>query len=316
MGFDGITLSGQSLRVRRPKDYQPSGEDDEDSSLNLNIVSTNVGDSPHKIFVGGLPSDLNEKDVKELLTMFGRLKSFNLVRDSQTGVSKGFAFCEYADRDVTDSACQSLNGMAIGEKTLIVQRASVGLRKQSTGPINQAAANMLNMAVNCAQLLAQVVGTAAKPINQTRILVLLNIINIEAMRDDRRHTDAIEDIRYECSKWGKVRSVTIIRPPPKQQRKESENITIPLPHTEIGPDGKPIKRTIEIKTEYGDGEGYNDDEDPLIPPVSGLGKVFVEFDKVEDATVAQSKLSGRRFDGRMVITSFFDEEDYKGGRIR
>lgn len=40
--------------------------------------------------------------VKELLTSFGPLKAFNLVKDSATGLSKGYAFCEYVDINVTD----------------------------------------------------------------------------------------------------------------------------------------------------------------------------------------------------------------------
>jgi len=40
--------------------------------------------------------------VKELLTSFGPLKAFNLVKDSATGLSKGYAFCEYVDPNVTD----------------------------------------------------------------------------------------------------------------------------------------------------------------------------------------------------------------------
>lgn len=40
--------------------------------------------------------------VKELLTSFGPLKAFNLVKDSATGLSKGYAFCEYVDVNVND----------------------------------------------------------------------------------------------------------------------------------------------------------------------------------------------------------------------
>ena len=40
--------------------------------------------------------------MKELLTSFGPLKAFNLVKDSATGLSKGYAFCEYVDPNVTD----------------------------------------------------------------------------------------------------------------------------------------------------------------------------------------------------------------------
>ena len=41
--------------------------------------------------------------VKELLSSFGDLKSFNLVKDSGTTFSKGYCFFEYLDTDVTDA---------------------------------------------------------------------------------------------------------------------------------------------------------------------------------------------------------------------
>jgi RNA recognition motif-containing protein len=41
--------------------------------------------------------------MKELLTSFGPLKAFNLVKDNATGLSKGFAFCEYLDPNITDA---------------------------------------------------------------------------------------------------------------------------------------------------------------------------------------------------------------------
>ena len=40
--------------------------------------------------------------VKELLFAFGELKAFNLVKDSATQLSKGYAFCEYVDVNITD----------------------------------------------------------------------------------------------------------------------------------------------------------------------------------------------------------------------
>lgn len=42
------------------------------------------------------------KQVKELLMSFGQLRAFNLVKDSSTGLSKGYAFAEYVDISMTD----------------------------------------------------------------------------------------------------------------------------------------------------------------------------------------------------------------------
>ena len=84
---------------------------------------------------------------------FGQLRAFNLVKDTATGLSKGYAFCEYADVTVTDQvigemgtilmgnlvkltsfplffskAISGLNGMQLGDKKIIIQRASVGAK--------------------------------------------------------------------------------------------------------------------------------------------------------------------------------------------
>ena len=47
---------------------------------------------------------------QELLTSFGQLKAFNLVKDMTSGLSKGYAFAEYLDGTITDQAIAGLNG--------------------------------------------------------------------------------------------------------------------------------------------------------------------------------------------------------------
>lgn len=88
MAFDGIIFLNGPLKIRRPKDY---GGIDMSAPSGLHVpgvVSTNVPDSENKIFVGGLPTYLNEEQVQELLKSFGELKAFNLVRENGNGASK------------------------------------------------------------------------------------------------------------------------------------------------------------------------------------------------------------------------------------
>ena len=95
------------MKIRRPHDYQPMPGMTEAPNLTVpGVVSTVVADSPNKIFIGGLPNYLNEDQVKELLMSFGQLRAFNLVKDSATGLSKGYAFCEYVDVSITDQVRQ------------------------------------------------------------------------------------------------------------------------------------------------------------------------------------------------------------------
>ncbi|CAF3708009.1 unnamed protein product, partial [Adineta steineri] len=60
MAFDGIVFQGQSLKIRRPRDYQPMPGGDLPNSNVPGVVSTVVADSPFKIFLGGLPNYLTD----------------------------------------------------------------------------------------------------------------------------------------------------------------------------------------------------------------------------------------------------------------
>ncbi|XP_017488992.1 PREDICTED: splicing factor U2AF 50 kDa subunit-like [Rhagoletis zephyria] len=206
MAFDGINFKGQSLKIRRPHDYQPmpgvADSQPVSAPVANGVISTVVPDSPHKIFIGGLPNYLNEEQVKELLLSFGQLRAFNLVKDAATGLSKGYAFSEYVDHSITDQAIAGLNGMQLGDKKLIVQRASVGAK------------NAQNSSTTAAPVMIQVpgmsmVGTSGPP---TEVLCLLNMVTPDELRDEEEYEDILEDIKEECNKYGVVRSVEIPRP--------------------------------------------------------------------------------------------------------
>jgi len=199
MAFDGIVFQGQSLKIRRPRDYQPMpGGGDLPNSNVPGVVSTVVADSPFKIFLGGLPNYLNDDQVKELLMSFGSLKAFNLVKDAATGLSKGYAFCEYAEASVTEAAIQGLNGMQLGDKKLIVQLASVGAKNMPGMP------GAIGVQLPGVNLLA--------PTVSTEVLCLLNMVTEEELRDDEEYEDIMEDVREECGKYGFVKSLEIPRP--------------------------------------------------------------------------------------------------------
>lgn len=86
MAFDGIIFQNNALKIRRPKDFL--GLENDGAPHVPGVVSTNVPDTVNKIFVGGLPSYLNDDQVMELLKSFGELRSFNLVKEGGTGNSK------------------------------------------------------------------------------------------------------------------------------------------------------------------------------------------------------------------------------------
>lgn len=138
--------------------------------------------------------------MKELLLSFGQLKAFNLVKDAATGLSKGYAFAEYIEYAITDQAIAGLNGMQLGDKKLIVQRASVGAKNAAVGQV--------------APVQIQVPGLSGVGASgpATEVLCLLNMVTPDELRDEDEYEDILEDIKEECNKYGVVRSIEIPRP--------------------------------------------------------------------------------------------------------
>ncbi|WEW55938.1 RNA-binding protein Cwf29 [Emydomyces testavorans] len=72
------------------------------------------------IYIGGLPYDLSEGDILTIFSQFGEPVHLNLVRDKETGKSKGFAFLKYEDQRSTDLAVDNLCGASVMGRLLRV----------------------------------------------------------------------------------------------------------------------------------------------------------------------------------------------------
>ncbi|KAI8084439.1 uncharacterized protein BX664DRAFT_336995 [Halteromyces radiatus] len=221
MAFDGIQFQGQILKIRRPKDYQPPADGSGDYTGPTYTQAhglASVPDSPDKIFIGGLPTYLTDDQVVELLKSFGELKAFNLVKDTN-GQSKGYAFCEYADVSITDLACQGLNNMELGEKKLIVQRASVGAKNGGSSGMNtlSGGTGSNSVAIESRSMMTDIPFTGAKDDDATRVLQLMNMVVPEELEDDEEYQDIWQDIAEECAKFGVIVDMKIPRPAKDQQ---------------------------------------------------------------------------------------------------
>eukprot|EP01088_Endostelium_zonatum_P016848 TRINITY_DN4719_c0_g1_i1.p1 TRINITY_DN4719_c0_g1~~TRINITY_DN4719_c0_g1_i1.p1 ORF type:complete len:420 (-),score=72.96 TRINITY_DN4719_c0_g1_i1:155-1414(-) len=206
--LDGIRLQSYSLKVRRPTDYQPVDNVTESSNNPLRIKA-NVVDSPNKIFIGGLPAFMTEDKIISFISAFGHPKSFKLVKDNTTGNSKGYAFFDYLDPAVTDRACLGLNGMKMGDKTLIVKRAIVDKKTNSNS--SSSTPNYIDPAI-----LLNSTNTTNTPNNtnaETRVVMLKNMVKIEDLNDATEYEDIVADVTEEAQKYGDDPVVIIPRPP-------------------------------------------------------------------------------------------------------
>lgn len=59
------------------------------------------------VFVGNIPYDMTEEQVIEIFKEVGPVVSFKLVFDRETGKTKGYGFCEFADAETAASAIRN-----------------------------------------------------------------------------------------------------------------------------------------------------------------------------------------------------------------
>lgn len=76
-----------------------------------------------KLFAVGFARETDELQLDELFSQHGLVKTLTIVRDQQTGISKGYAFVHMMDEAGAARAIEQLNGLAIQGRTLSVRHA-------------------------------------------------------------------------------------------------------------------------------------------------------------------------------------------------
>ncbi|CAN8235475.1 unnamed protein product [Cochlearia groenlandica] len=117
------------------------------------------------VFVGNIPYDVTEEQLREICGEVGPVVSFRLVTDRETGKPKGYGFCEYKDEETALSARRNLQSYQINGRQLRVDFAEndKGIdktAKQIGGPVDT---NMhqplgLHVAVTAASVMAGALG--------------------------------------------------------------------------------------------------------------------------------------------------------------
>ena len=76
-----------------------------------------------KLYVGSLPYETTEEQLKELFSEAGSVESATIIMDKYSGRSKGFGFVEMSSDEEAQKAIETLNGRQVGDKNIIVNEA-------------------------------------------------------------------------------------------------------------------------------------------------------------------------------------------------
>ena len=75
------------------------------------------------IYVGNLPREATEEDLRQAFEAFGQVTSAKIITDKFTGDSRGFGFVEMSNSSEAQSAISGLDGKELKGSTLRVNEA-------------------------------------------------------------------------------------------------------------------------------------------------------------------------------------------------
>jgi len=197
--LNGIQIGSYQLKVSRPKGYIGP------STTQLGLLPSALASNPllgisaslagalgvgavatsHFIMITNLSLEIQENQVKELVSPFGELRQFNCIKSS-SGSSQTAVF-EYVDHSLTDSAVIGLSNIELFGKKLMIQKVPE----------------------QAAKLLLQ--PTIKPKLISSKIIRLANMVSDEDLNDDEMYQELVEEVNDECNKYGHVISINIPR---------------------------------------------------------------------------------------------------------
>lgn len=83
------------------------------------------------VYVGNLSFQTTEQDLEAAFAVYGHVENVNIIRDRDTGQSRGFAFVEMSVDREAENATRGLNGTELDGRSLKVIEARP--REERTG---------------------------------------------------------------------------------------------------------------------------------------------------------------------------------------
>lgn len=75
------------------------------------------------IYIGNLPYEVTEDEVQQLFAAHGTVASVNLIKDRDTGNSKGFGFVEMENQAEAEKAIKELDGSEVNGRNIKANQA-------------------------------------------------------------------------------------------------------------------------------------------------------------------------------------------------
>ncbi|KAJ0011686.1 hypothetical protein NQD34_012661 [Periophthalmus magnuspinnatus] len=89
-----------------------------------------------KLFIGGLSFDTNEDTLAAAFGKYGTIEKVDVIRDRETGRSRGFGFVKYDNAEDAKDALDAMNGKTLDGRAIRVDEAGKGSRSRGGSSYN------------------------------------------------------------------------------------------------------------------------------------------------------------------------------------
>lgn len=94
-----------------------------------------------KLYVGGLAYAVTDQELEQLFAEQGKVTSATVIKDRDSGQSKGFGFVEMEDLKEAQNAIKNLNGKEVSGRSIMVNQARPQEDRRSSGGRPQGGGN-------------------------------------------------------------------------------------------------------------------------------------------------------------------------------
>lgn len=106
---------------------QPPPPPQQHSSINTSshsISRSNLPPNSYRIYIGGLHAGITEDMLRTIVEPFGSILRLELIKDRNTGLSRGYAFVLFANIEDGQEAVRNLDGFELAGKNLRVSKST------------------------------------------------------------------------------------------------------------------------------------------------------------------------------------------------
>ena len=338
--LDGIEWLNHRIRIESPKDFFKDYNDTKgqiairqrinESKLFSNLAQDNLNKNNNtnnkynynRLLMTGLPYNIEEKEVKNIVESYGQIKYFNLINKKNSDeISYTLCFFEYELPQNTYKALKGLNNMTFADRQLKVQRINNNPEKDdiNDNDLYNENNNGLKNATIATKILKEAKQMEEIKKNEKELNDFLNKnkdnINKEAENNNKEETvfkDLNEGNDVDKNNKNKItyNDLTI----PEFARIPSrvvmfinavspEDLLDDSDYEEIIDDFRQkcsvygTVLNVEIPRPNIEEGTYTDD----------VGKIFIKFSTLKTAKIARYNISGLKYNNRLIVGSFYPE---------